>query len=400
MIADLHCHYPMHLVEEWARGEGVDRVRAVERMRAIRGRPNKFRAGLLALLNSRINQRTTESGPRVTVERIAAGDMGIVFSVLYSPFAEIDLDRPFQADPLDAYFEDLETHIGLVEEDVGTAAQIVRDAAELDAAQLAGVAAIVHCVEGGFHLGSTPEAVRRNVATLADAGVAYITLAHLFWRGYAKNVNAIPLLPGWLYWLAFGKPRRKVGLSDRAEVAIRAMAERGILVDIAHMHERALAETWEVLDDVAPTMPVVCTHAGYRFGRNAYMLDRDTIERIARREGVVGLIMGQHLLTDGLKKTHTIEDSLDVIGRHIDRIRDITGSYDHVAIGSDLAGFIKPTLAGFENVDDLKKLTPLLAGRYGGDVADKITHGNAERVLRALWTWKATPADQRPVPVA
>ena len=366
----------------------------------MRGRPNKVRAALLSLLSRRFNRQTPTSGPRVTLDRISNGDMGIVFSVLYSPFAEIDLDRPFQADPVEAYFEQLEKHIGLVEGDIVDAARIVRGPAELEAAKADRVPAIVHCVEGGFHLGATDEAVRRNVAKLADAGVAYITLAHLFWRGYAKNVNAIPFIPNKLYWLAFGKPRWKVGLTDRAEVAIGAMADDGIFVDIAHMHPRALAATWEVLDAVAPTMPVLCTHGGYRFGRNRYMLDRESVERIVNRGGLIGLIMGEHLLTDGLKETNSIHDSIDVICRHVDRIGDIAGGYDSIAIGSDLDGFIKPTLAGIENVDDLKKLTPLLAERYGTEVAGKITHGNAERVLRALWKWKATPVDERPAPIA
>ena len=51
--------------------------------------------------------------------------------------------------------------------------------------------AFLHCVEGGFHLGDSPEAVRSNVAELAGEGVAYVTLAHLFWRQIATNTPAI-----------------------------------------------------------------------------------------------------------------------------------------------------------------------------------------------------------------
>ena len=53
----------------------------------------------------------------------------------------------------------------------------------------------MHCIEGGFHLGATPEEVTAHVHELADRGVAYITLAHLFWRRVATNAPALPFLP-------------------------------------------------------------------------------------------------------------------------------------------------------------------------------------------------------------
>ena len=53
----------------------------------------------------------------------------------------------------------------------------------------------MHCVEGGFHLGATPQQVDANVTALAGRGVAYVTLAHLFWRRVAANAPAIPFIP-------------------------------------------------------------------------------------------------------------------------------------------------------------------------------------------------------------
>lgn len=388
MLADLHSHYPMHLLEEWAAGQDdIGPARTIDRVREVE-RPNKFRAWLLRLLSTRINRQTPTASPRVTVERLKSGDFGLVFSVIYSPFAEIDLDRPFQADPDDSYFGHVEKQIELVDEDLATHAdppRVVRNETDLKSAHDAGVPAIVHCVEGAFHLGESDDAIRANVKTLADAGVAYITVAHLFWRGYAKNVNAIPFIPSPLYWLLFGRPWR-IGLSERGKVAVRAMAEHGVMVDIAHMHKRALADTWDLLDAKAPGMPVLATHAGYRFWRrpNPYMLSRDTIERIAAREGLIGLIMGQHLLG----KTASFEGSVDLLCRHIDAIYKVTGDYDHVGIGSDLAGFIKPTVSGIEYADDLQKLVPELARRYDPTIARKIAYGNAERVLCALWEYR------------
>ena len=77
-----------------------------------------------------------------------------------------------------------------------------------------GQVALVHCVEGGFHLGETPEAVDRARAPSSPAaGSPTSSLAHLLWRAVATNAPALPFLPDWLY-------RRRLsaaeGRADRA----------------------------------------------------------------------------------------------------------------------------------------------------------------------------------------
>ena len=67
---------------------------------------------------------------------------------------------------------------------------------------------------------------------------------------------------------------------------------------------------------------------------------------------MVGLILAQHQLNDGLRRTNTktLAQTLDVLDRHIEAIGP-----DHVAIGSDLDGFIKPTIGGVESAADLRR---------------------------------------------
>ena len=70
------------------------------------------------------------------------------------------------------------------------------------------------------------------------------------------------------------------GLTERGIAAVRAMVKNRILIDISHMHPDAIAETFKLLDDeLDPNceVPVVSTHAGYRFGEQEYMHDRDTV---------------------------------------------------------------------------------------------------------------------------
>jgi microsomal dipeptidase-like Zn-dependent dipeptidase len=171
--------------------------------------------------------------------------------------------------------------------------------------------------------------------------------------------------------------------------AVDAMVREHVIVDLSHMSGRALADTFERLDQLDPAgaVPVLATHAGCRFGGQTYNLSDETIGRIAARDGVVGLILAEHQATDGIRRsrTATLDDSLEVLWRHVDRLHEITGSHRHTAIGTDLDGFIKPTLAGLESAADLAPLEAALIERYGTADAALITSDNALRLLRAYW---------------
>ena len=386
MIADLHAHYAMHLVP--------DAPGTVALASTARGRKrlrDRLRAHLVGLASRIANYRSFESDPRVTLSSLRAGGVGVVLSVLYSPFDEMALERPYGSLPESAYLDTLLAQADLVEQNLAeshaSTAAIVRTPAEIDAAHASGRVAFLHCVEGGFHLGPTPDAVERGVARLAGRGVAYITLAHLFWRSVATNSPAIPFLPDWLYRQIFPQPKQ--GLTELGAAAVRAMVRERVLIDVAHMSNRALDETLGLLDEIDPAkqVPLVATHVGYRFGRQEYMLDGPSIERIAARQGVVGLIFAEHQILDGLRRrpTQSFEQSLEVLCRHIDRIAELTGSHRHTAIGSDLDGFVKPTLAGLQTMADMAPLEQALVNRYGAADGGLIASGNALRVLRSYW---------------
>lgn len=61
-----------------------------------------------------------------------------------------------------------------------------------------------------------------------------------------------------------------------------------------------------------------------------------------------------------------------MIRTHIERIREITGSHRHVALGMDFDGFIKPTMGGLEDMSDLKQLEDALPREYGDEDAELI----------------------------
>jgi microsomal dipeptidase-like Zn-dependent dipeptidase len=167
------------------------------------------------------------------------------------------------------------------------------------------------------------------------------------------------------------------------------MVRERVLIDLSHMSRRALADTFAELEQLDPgrNVPVIASHAAFRFGRQEYGVDEGTVRQIAARDGAVGLIFAQHQMNDGVRRkpAKTFGESVDVICRHIDRIREITGSHRHVAIGSDLDGFIKPTMGGIESMKDMAPLEDELRHRYGDEAAERICSGNALRVLRAGW---------------
>ena len=386
MLADLHAHYAMHLLPE-------DRPTTFHQMRRRVGsrRRDRARAWIVGLAGRFANYESFESGPRVNLSSLREGDVGVVLSVLYSPFDEIDFGQPYGAPPQQSYPGAIIRELELVEEDLsvkhrGTAA-VAHNPGELAQALGDGKVAFVHCVEGGFHLGATPEAIARSVEQLARRGVAYVTLAHLFWRRIATNAPALPFLPDWLYRLLFPQPAE--GLTELGRAAVEAMCRHRVLIDLSHMSDRALDDTFALLDELDPRrqIPVVASHTGYRFGGQEYNLSEASIERIAARDGVIGLIFADHQILDGLggRQPKSLDESVAVLCRHIDRIHELTGSHRHAAIGSDLDGFIKPTLAGLQTMADMRPLQAALTARYGGEVASLICSENALRLLRGYW---------------
>ncbi|MGO9760313.1 MAG: dipeptidase [Solirubrobacteraceae bacterium] len=383
MLIDLHAHYPMHVIPRRRRSTHAQ----LERWRRAR-----LRAAIVRLLSRFVNYQGPGDEPGVTLELMRSGDVRVIFSALYCPFDEIDLSKRYGAVPESGYFPDLLEQLEDVEADIrshrqaGVPVTIAHSPQELEQALTSGEQVLIHAVEGGFHLGATDEEVRGNVANLAQRGVICITVAHLFWRKVATNAPALPFMPDWLYRLIFSQPRRQ-GLAPLGESVIRAMAANGILIDITHMSEPAMNDTFKLLDELGgpDRIPVVATHMAYRFGDLAYNLNQETVERIARRGGVCGLICCEHYISDLATKPESFNQSFELLCRHIDEICEITRSQDHVAFGSDIDGYIKPALPGLEHLGRMHRLQQALADHYGPDAASKFSSGNALRLIRATW---------------
>jgi microsomal dipeptidase-like Zn-dependent dipeptidase len=334
------------------------------------------------------------TGRRVhSVDELRAGGTDVVCSVLYWPSSEFDFVRLNDAPPLEDYFDYLQRQLEFVETDVlaantdATPVLIARSVEDLSKPGMR----FVHCVEGGFQLGEDPRKFDERVQWLSQRGVLYITVAHLFYRQIATEAPAIPMFPTDRDFLnTFDEPG-DVGLTDRGVKLIEAMYRHKVLVDVSHMSERAITETFALIerlegDSPKTDYPVIATHVGLRSVAGTakaqeYNLSDDTVRKIANRDGVVGLIAAQHQLGE----TGKPEDSAKVVKAHLDAIGAAVGDASAVAaLGTDIDGFIKPTLAGFERATDGPKLEQWVRDANQTE-PEAILHGNAERVIRAAF---------------
>ncbi|MGZ4349873.1 MAG: dipeptidase [Solirubrobacteraceae bacterium] len=396
MLVDMHGHFPMHLLED-------DQQKSHERLKAWFR--HRWQGLVVELISHFANYQGPGDTPSVTEQLMRAGDVGVTLSVLYQPFDEMDLSQDYAAPPLESYFADILNQHQTVEDYANAPGRdlvIAHSSAELD--QHLGAPdpkpILVHAIEGGFQVGNDPGEVRANVRELADRGVAYITVAHLFFRQVATNAPALPFLPDVIYNRVFRQGAAE-GLTPLGRELVEAMVDEGILVDLTHMRSQSIRDVFALLDarDPAGEIPVIATHMAYRFGGLEYSFDDDTVKRVAARGGLLGLILCQHYITSGLPDVkETFEGSVDALCRHIDKLCDLIGSYDHIGIGSDLDGYIKPALPGLEHQGRMADLQQALAARYGADVAQQIAGGNAVRILRTQWGRKRPRAPSAGVP--
>jgi microsomal dipeptidase-like Zn-dependent dipeptidase len=384
MIADLHCHYPMHLLPQDDHPHG----HAEGWLARLR---NELQADIIGTLAPFLNDASWREGWRVDLDKLGRGGARLVCSVLYWPPAEFDFAVKYGSAPLPNYYTDLKYQLDCVEKDLaqqdpdGTRHVIARSPADLDDQRIA----FVHCVEGGFHLGPDPNTIDAEVRWLAERGVAYITIAHLFYRQVASNAPAIPMLPDGLYEHLFPQAPG-IGLTELGRATVKAMYRHKVLIDVSHMRQDALDATFALVkqleeeDESDPDpkdFPLIATHVGMRDAgpdRQTYNLSADTAKLIQQRDGLIGLITAQHQLG----WTHGPADSQAVVGRHLEAIAGLGNGHGATAIGTDLDGFIKPTLSGLDQASDLPLLAQWIEANVGKADAEAILYGNAHRVLK------------------
>jgi membrane dipeptidase len=239
-----------------------------------------------------------------------------------------------------------------------------------------------------------------NLARFHARGVRYITLAH--GRNNRISDSATDFAPRWN------------GLSPFGRDVVKEMNRLGIMVDVSHLSEPAIAQAVE-----ASSVPVIASHSALRhftpgFQRN---LSDENVKAIAARGGVIQVPFGTMFVNDEAARTYTeflrqreafrqaeiaakakgepvvgtapefptvAAASLDAVLDNIDRIRDLAG-VEHIGVGSDFDGVNGMLATGLKSVADYPVLVAGLKQRgYSDADVRKILGGNLLRVWNAV----------------
>jgi len=259
--------------------------------------------------------------------------------------------------------------------------EVARSASDVRRIRRDGKLAVVHTVEGAHVLDGKLEHLDR----LAARGVAMLTLSHFFDNGVAAQVIGIPPknIARKLCSYDFGWSHREP-LTPFGQDVVRRMGALGMIVDITHC---VLEARQAVYLEVGRSRPIVASHIGVAaINPDPYNLRDEEIQEIAATGGLIGLIFMTHWLDPAEPR-----NGLDPLWRTVEHIHNVTGSFDHIALGTDFDGFTDPP-DDLRDASAMPRFTQMLldGGMSESDIR-KMLRENAQRVLEAGWLPPSAP---------
>ena len=183
------------------------------------------------------------------------------------------------------------------------------------------------------------------------------------------------------------------GLKPAAKPLYRALRDAGMILDITHMSDQAVWESFDLWD--GPIMASHCTCRSIVPGQRH--LTDDMIRELIRRDGVIGLVFCQFFIDPDVawenrppRRSWVSKYAMDALIPHIENIANLAGgSLRNIAIGTDMDGGFGAELTptDVDTIADLQKFAPVLkkAGYSDSDVTG-VLHGNALRMLKKAWS--------------
>ncbi len=201
-----------------------------------------------------------------------------------------------------------------------------------------------------------------------------------FEEWYERGVRSVG--PAWSETRYSGGTGRPGPLTPLGHELLEVMAAFNVILDVSHMSQEAYLEAVERYEGA-----IIASHSNARrFSDTDRHLNDDMIRRLAERGGVMGIPLYNRFLKPGWTRTDRKDEvTLDQVITAIDHICQLTGSAQHVGIGSDMDGGFgrSATPAEIDTISDLSLIEPLLRAR--GYEASDIAHilsGNFLRILR------------------
>ena len=282
--------------------------------------------------------------------------------------------------------------------------EIAYSASDVERIHKSGKMAAVLDIEGSFDLDGDPAVIRE----MYRLGLRSVQLsAHNWTSNYADSCCSAP---------------RWHGLNARGRDAIREMNRLGMLIDVSHASDDAIAQAIDASSD-----PVVATHHGLReindIPRN---MPAELLKKLAAKGGVIGFQLGNEFHNRKAFDWRTAHagkpfwDTTEIVQRGtrldifeldkivapqfpmlpaeipqdirmtvdewvgvVDRAIQLVGE-DHVALGSDFDGG-PPLPRGMRDVRDLPMITDAMLRRgYAEARIRKFLGGNLLRVFRQI----------------
>ena len=240
---------------------------------------------------------------------------------------------------------------------------LVRNAAEYRAARREGRHAAFVGIQGGNALDRNADGSALDL--IPDDLVLRVTLVHLTNSTLGTTSSPASTLGG-----------GDGSLTRQGRDYVRALNQRKIFVDLAHIHRRGFFDALSVHDR---SQPVLVTHTGVSgvtpHWRN---LDDEQLRAVADLGGTIGVMYESTFLGEPRGR-----GTVEAIVRHLAHIVDTVGE-DHASLGSDWDGMIvtPPEMA---TCSELPKLTQAMLRRgWKPERIQKILGGNFLRVVEAL----------------
>jgi len=199
-------------------------------------------------------------------------------------------------------------------------AALVTGPGQLRAAVREGRLAVVVALEGGTALTEGPKTMHE----LADLGVAMFGLTWTESSAFADS-SAEP------------RAGDAGGLTEAGRAVVAAANDRGLMLDVSHMSDRATADTV-----AASRAPVLASHSNaFALAGTARNLRPELLAAIAEKGGLVGVMFHGPFVVKGEPATRA-----HVVAQATHLVQEIGA--EHVGLGSDWDGKIQspPDLAG------------------------------------------------------
>jgi membrane dipeptidase len=169
------------------------------------------------------------------------------------------------------------------------------------------------------------------------------------------------------------------GLTTAGRDLLNVMADFNAILDLSHMAEQAFYESLDAYPG-----PIIASHSNpRRFYNSDRHLSDEMIQRLAERDGVMGVVLYNRFLSDNW--SHGDRPlSISVVLDAIDHICQVAGDARHVGIGSDFdGGFGADSIP--EEIDTVGDLSEIAAGlRQRGYDETHIQQIMSDNMLRKL----------------